>query len=604
MIGKIAKFSRWKIGLLLAVTLLWLRPLSAQPFEYNGLKPVYTLSVHPGDQQYFYVTIRVENNQENRVVFSMPAWTPGGYMLGNFARHVVDFKAVNGKGKTLSVLKIDPNSWEVSTGGCPVISVSYKVDVAHGAFMGKAIGKNYALVNGPSTFMYIRGKKEVPITAVFEKPSDWKIATGMQQGKEPSVFTAPDYDAFIDSPVLLGTFRQFVFKVKGVPHIIAMNGPTDFDTTAFVNMVKKIVTYETQGIYQDIPYKKYVFIYTIYPGMRGGGGLEHRNSTTIGLSGGLLKRDVTSGADVTAHEFFHVWNVKRIHPVVLGPFDYTKDVRTKSLWVCEGITSYYADLTLARTGIWGEDKFLNNQAKMISELQSNPDRLKTSVEMASWNIWETGYGGSGISFYTKGQILGMLLDLKIRHLTNNQRSLDDVMRFLNQWFAKWGEGYQDSDILRAVNAVTNHDFSEFFARYVSGTVELPYEKILAYAGLKPVFVKEKVPTIGKVTFFGPLNRVFAVDSESPVGKAGLMKEDHIVKIDGKKVKSYRDLAKILRGKKPGQMIKFEIKRAGRKMVLRVPVQEKEKVTCTIKQLPNSTPEQLMLRKAWIHGATD
>ncbi len=604
MYRKLLRNIRWRALIFGLGVLFATFPLSAQDFEYNGLKPVYTLSVHPGDMQYFYVNIRVEHNDGQRIIFSMPAWTPGGYMLGNFARRVTNFKAVNGRGEALDVLKIDPNSWEVQTNGCPIISVSYKVDVAHGAFMGKAIGENFALVNGPSTFMYIRGKKNVPITVFFEKPSEWKIATGLEKGKNEQVFTAPNYDAFIDCPVLLGTFKQFEFKVNGVPHQVVFNGPTDFDTTAFVNMVKKIVTYETQGIYQDIPYRKYVFIYTIYPGMRGGGGLEHRNSTTIGLSGGLLKRDVTSGANVTAHEFFHLWNVKRIHPVVLGPIDYAKDVRTKSLWVCEGITSYYADLTLARTGIWSEEKFLSNQAKMMSELQSNPDRLKTSVEMASWKIWETGYGGSGISFYTKGQILGMLLDLKIRHLTNNRRSLDDVMRFLNQWFAKWGEGYKDSDILRAVNAVTNRDFSEFFNRYVAGTVELPYTKILAYAGLKPIFEKKNIPTIGKLAFFGPQNRVFAVDSESPVGQAGLMKNDHIIKIDGKKIKNRGDLAKILSRKKTGENLKFQITRAGRKMTLQVKVTEKEKVSCKIVPVSNPSPEQLMIRRSWMHGTTD
>ncbi|NOY78494.1 MAG: M61 family metallopeptidase [Calditrichaeota bacterium] len=593
-----------RILLLIGLAFLFAENAASQGFYYNGFETRYELSVHPGDVQYFYVTIHVAQNDAPRLVFSMPAWIPGGYMLGNFARRVRGFSAKNGKGEALKFQKIDPNSWEVQTNGCPKLDISYKVDVAHGAFMGKAIDKNYALVNGPSTYMYIRGHKSDPVTVFYNIPSDWKIATGLEEAPVSRTFTAPNYDVFADAPALLGKFKQFRFEVKGVPHIVAINGPVTFDTDAFLRMVKKIVTYETQGIYQDIPYKKYVFIYTIYPGMRGGGGLEHLNSTTIGLSGARLKMDINSGADVTAHEFFHVWNVKRIHPEVLGPFDYSKDVRTKSLWVCEGITSYYADLTLARTGIWGEEKFLKNQAKMISELQSNPDRLKTSAEMASWKIWETGYGGSGISFYTKGQILGMLLDLKIRHLTNNQRSLDDVMRFLNQWFAKWGVGYKDSDILRAVNAVTNKDFREFFERYVSGTVELPYNKILAYAGLKPVFTKKTVPYIGKVAFFGPKNRVFAVDSESPVGKAGLMKEDHLLKMDGKTIKNRKDFTKILNSKKPGDSIKLIVERAGKKLTLLVPVQPREKVTCTIEKVASPTPEQLMMRKTWLHGESD
>ena len=599
------KNSRTKLLIfLIGLAFLFAGKAWGETFFYNGFETSYELSVHPGDLQYFYVTIHVLNNDSPRLVFSIPAWTPGGYMLGNFARHVKDFRAKNGKGGDLKFQKIDPNSWEVQTNGCSKLNIYYKVDVAHGAFMGKAIDKNYALVNGPSTYMYIRGHKTDPVTVSYDIPGDWKIAIGLEEAPVPRTFTAPNYDVFIDAPALLGTFKQFSFQVKGVPHIVAVNGPTDFDTDGFLRMVKKIVTYETQGIYQDIPYKKYVFIYTIYPGMRGGGGLEHLNSTTIGLSGALLKRDIKSAADVTAHEFFHVWNVKRIRPEVLGPFDYLKDVRTKSLWVCEGITSYYADLTLARTGIWGEEKFLNNQAKMISELQSNPDRLKTSAEMASWKIWETGYGGSGISFYTKGQILGMLLDLRIRHLTNNQRSLDDVMRFLNQWFAKWGTGYKDSDILRAVNAISNKNFRGFFEKYVSGTVELPYKKMLSYAGLKPVFKKKTLPYIGKVAFFGPKNRVFAVDSKSPVGRAGLMKEDHLLKMDGKKIKNRKDFSNILNSKRPGDSIKLVIERNKKKMTLVIPVKSREKVICTIEKISSPTPEQLMMRKAWLQGQVD
>lgn len=587
-----------------AMALFAVGPVRADDFRYNGFETTYEFSVHPGDLQYFYVTIHIANNDAPQLVFSMPAWMPGGYMLANFARRVADFQAVNSKNERLAVQKIDPNSWEIQTKGDPVIHVSYKVNIAHGAFMGKVIDSNFALVNGPSTYMYIRGHKNDPVTVKYNIPENWKIATGLEETQNPAIFTAPNYDVFADAPALLGLFKQFTFRLKGVPHVVAIKGPVNFDTGAFIRMIKKIVTYETQEIYRDIPYKKYVFIYTIYSGRRGGGGLEHLNSTTIGLSGDLLKENVKNGADVTAHEFFHVWNVKRIRPEVLGPFDYTKDVRTTSLWVCEGITSYYADLVLARTGIWGEAKFLKNQAKMISALQSNPDRFKTSAEMSGWNIWQNGYGGSGISFYTKGQILGMLLDLKIRHLTNNTRSLDDVMRFLNQWFAKWDVGYKDSDILRAVNAVSNQDFRPFFERYVGGTVELPYKKILGYAGLKPVFEKKKVPYIGKIAFFGPQNRVFAVDRESPIGKAGLMKEDHILKIDGRKIKNRGDLAKLLNAKKPGQTLKFLVKRDGKKITITAAVKSREKVMCKIETTASPAPEQLMMRKAWLHGATD
>ena len=564
----------------------------------------YDLTIKEGDWQTFYVNITIARPPHNRVVFVMPSWSPGGYMLGEYSKYVRHVQAKDADGKQLTTLQVNPSAWEVSLPTAKTMCFSYELKVSPRGFMGRSLTETYARINGPSTYMYLKGAKEKPVTVTFHLPTGWKIAIGLEEFKLPNSYWAPNYDIFVDAPALLGKFKQFQFDVAGVPHIVTITGETNFDQQKFVETVKRIVTYETQQLFNDIPYSKYVFMFNIYPGERGGGGLEHLNSTTIGLAGEKLKVDPTSGANVTAHEFFHLWNVKRIRPKVLGPFDYTKDVRTTALWFCEGVTCYYADLTCLRTGIWSVEKFWQNQAKQIAQHQEAYDRLQTSVEMASWKIWETGYGSAGVSFYTKGQILALLLDLQIREVTDNRRSLDDVIRFLNCWFAKYDEGYEERDLLRAVNSITNSDFSQFFDRYVSGTVEIPYADFLQHAGLKLRLESKKVPDIGRLVIMGPKNRVFNVEKGSPVDEVGIKRGDYLLSIDGQTVSSREDIARVVNSKEEGQSVAIEILRGDNKLNFVVPVRLKDKVNCRIDQVARPTEKQQRIYQGLIAGTTD
>jgi predicted metalloprotease with PDZ domain len=248
-------------------------------------------------------------------------------------------------------------------------------------------------------------------------------------------------------------------------------------STLFASMVQRICEYQID-LMGDLPFTKYVFLYHFNLGF-GSGGLEHLNSTTISLSAPMLKDSVTTGASVTAHEFFHLWNVKRIRPKALGPFDYSQPVRTKALWFGEGVTSYYADLTQVRTGLITPQLFLYLQARQIRILQTNPDRLQTSVEKASWEIWERGYGSAGVNYYNKGQLLGLLLDLRLRRETGNKKSLDDLFRYLNENYAKQGKGFKEDELPEIAGNIAGQDVSDFFAKYVAGVDELPYQEYLA-----------------------------------------------------------------------------------------------------------------------------
>ncbi|MFQ5824224.1 MAG: M61 family metallopeptidase [bacterium] len=591
-----------KLFLFLFATIGFLYAGSNYPFnnttQNDFEKILYTVSIDDKNYEYFRVKIEVNKLDTEVLIFRMPLWAPGSYQLRKYYENVHNFRAFDKSGKNLYIQKISEDGWQVRASGNYVI-IEYEVKPAFEIWSGKGLDSSYALVQGPSVFMYIEGKKSNPILVKYIIPEGWKIASPLKQMNGNNIFYSDNYDFLIDAPTQLGYFKKYSFILQEVPFDIIFYGNTDFSVDSFLVMVKKVCDYQID-LFGEIPFEKFIFFYKLLPWRRNGGGLEHLNSTTIGLSSELLNHGVTNAAQVTAHEFFHVWNVKRIHPKGLGPFDYSKETRTKALWFCEGVTSYYEALTLVRTKIWNKERFIDEFEKQIELLLETAERHKTSVERASWTIWERGYGYPGVSFYNKGQILGLLIDLKIRQATNNRFSLDDVMRFLNWWFAKENVGFEPGDIKRAISAISQKNFSEFFDKYISGTVELPYEKILAYAGFNIAIKKKWIPNIGRLYFVGPRNRVVTVEANSPCEEAGLRRRDYILSIDEKEVSSIRQVQQIVKEKEIGSKLILKILRDGVELSLPVEVGKKEKVDCEIEPIKNPTELQLKIQEGLLN----
>ncbi|MGH7602302.1 MAG: PDZ domain-containing protein, partial [bacterium] len=335
-------------------------------------------------------------------------------------------------------------------------------------------------------------------------------------------------------------------------------------------------------------------LYHLNPGF-GGGGLEHLNSTTISLSAPMLKENVAASASVTAHEFFHLWNVKRIRPKVLGPFDYSQPARTKALWFSEGVTSYYADLTQVRTGLVTPEQFLDIQARQMRVLQSNPDRLKTSVERASWEIWDRGYGSSGVNYYNKGQLLGLLLDLRIRHETGNKKSLDDMLRHLNQNYAKLGKGFDEDELSEIAGKIAGKDIRDFFTKYIAGVDELPFQEYLAWAGIETKIEQKRVATLGKVRLFGPQNSVIILD-DGPAAQAGLQRRDLLKEINGTSIRSQRDLDTIVAAKAPGDTLRMKVARGEEILMFEVKLEALDEVSYKLNFMEKFSQQQLEIRQ--------
>ncbi|MCI0696721.1 PDZ domain-containing protein [candidate division KSB1 bacterium] len=553
------------------------------------------------------VSIMITNNNDSTLTFSMPGWTPGAYRFAEYGRHVREVKARNHDHQTLRVDKLDDDSWQVQAGGNHAIAFTYRVEKPLSFFGGRRDDSTHIQLEGPSTFMYLEGGKAQPVTACFHVPSQWKLACGLDsppknlhdatarcESAEPKyLLYAPNYNTFIDAPVEMSQFEERTFTIGKTPFHVVMHGVMDFDIDGFVNMVKKICAYQIE-LMNDVPFTKYVFLYHINPGF-GGGGLEHLNSTTISLSAPMLKESVTAGASVTAHEFFHLWNVKRIRPKVLGPFDYSQPVRTKALWFSEGVTSYYADLAQVRTGLVTPEQFLDMQARQIRVLQNNPDRLKTSAEQASWEIWDRGYGSSGVNYYNKGQLLGLLLDLRLRHETGNKKSLDDMFRYLNQNYAKLDKGFEEDELPEIASRIAGKDLRDFFTKYVAGVEELPYQEYLAWAGIEMEVEQKRVATLGNVRLFGPQNSVIMLD-DGPAAQAGLQRRDLLKEVNGTLIKNQHDLDAAVAAKAPGDTLRMKVARGEETLMFEVKLDAREDVSYRLSFLNKSSQQQLEIRE--------
>lgn len=560
----------------------------------------YTLSVDDELYDHLKIELEIDDVHADRYVISMPGWIPGTYFIGDFGKHVYNFSARDADDNPLPVLQLNQNEWEISSNGTWTIYATYDIEARQRGFMGNPLDSTGALVQGATTWMYVNGLEHLPCRVEVKAPSSWQVATGLTATEFPRHFRALNYDQLADSPIMMGELETLGFKKENIPHDVVFRGRADFNRNRFVTMVRDIVDYQI-GLFGDLPYEKYVFLYTLSRGRHGGGGLEHANSTTITLSALDLMDDIYSAANVTAHEFFHVWNVKRITAKAFIPLDYSQEARTELLWWLEGVTSYYADLTLVRTGIWTPEAFLNNQERRIEQLQENPDRLQTPVSQASWDIWEDGFMSTGISVYTKGQLLGLLIDLMIRKNTDNQMSLDDVFRYLNIHHGRRGTGITERALKEALGSVSGLDFQPFFDRYVTGVVELPYQSVLAHAGIDIDIKMASKPTIGHVRILGPRNRVFSISPESSAAEAGLMRNDFIKAMDSLEIDNRKQFSDYIRKQTIGDTIRIKIERDGVDLVLRIPVESYEKSSCTLRESPSAPAEAVTLRRKWIEG---
>ena len=432
----------------------------------------------------------------------MPTWTPGSYLVREYARHVQDLGAFAPSGEPLKVVKTKKNRWRVSTKDQQEVVVEYKVFAREMSVRSNFVDASLAVLNGASTFLTAVGHFDRPHIVEINLPKDWRgCVSGLSRVEDSETtepersdralgthFIASDFDQLVDSPLLCGNPTVHRFWALSKEYVFANSDESSgWDGDKSVRDLKRIVE-EHVSFWGDAPYDRYVFL-NINEG--GGGGLEHKNSTLM-----MSRRFVTDDRDnylswlgLVSHEFFHTWNVKRLRPEALGPFDYESEILTPDLWIAEGFTSYYGDLLLARAGVINDEEYLKELSKTMDRVQNTPGRNVQSLRSASFDAWIKYYRpddntvNSAISYYSKGALVAFLLDAKIREHTRHKKSLDDVMRAAYEKFSE-AEGFSSEAFRKVASEVAGLDLSAFFERYVDGTDELEYGHALSFFGLR------------------------------------------------------------------------------------------------------------------------
>lgn len=499
----------------------------------------------------------------------MPVWTPGSYLVREYARHVQDFAVKNATGKELAWRKTSKNTWQIDTANANEIVATYRVYANELTVRTNELNDDHAFWNNGALLMFPKGQLKIPATVKVMPFGNWKVATGLPPvAGQPNTFRSENFDILYDSPFEVSNFKETSFTVAGKLHRVIFSGDGNYDLKQISTDLPKIVE-QAYKIFGELPYDNYTFIVNL----RGGGGLEHLNSTALQFNRFGFKPEgrYKGFLGLVAHEYFHCFNVKRIRPDALGPFDYENENYTRMLWVAEGGTEYYAGLLLRRAGLISDREYLEGKASSIEQLQATPGRFETSLEEASFDAWIKYYRqdenavNNQISYYDKGEIVNMMLDLTIRGATGGAKSEDDVMRYLYNEFYKKGRNYGPQDFQKAAEIAAGRSLDDFFAKYVRGTAEIDYNSIVNGIGLQ---LNSTEPSNGKAYIGADLAdengrlTIRSIPATSPAYDQGLSTGDQIVAIDGYRA-SQSFLQNYIAEHKPGDKIRLTLFRFDR-----------------------------------------
>ncbi len=528
----------------------------------------YSAEVKADDAKRIHFTLEVRNPTGEELVFELPFWAPGSYRPITVAAFggplaitsMEGFAAEDGNGKTLPVTRAEERRFTVAAGKASVVRFKYTNNNPGASANNRSyLRENAGLIDGPRSWAWLHGAKEQPIMVRFVLPPDWQAACGLERTVDPLVFHADDYDRLVDSPVAIGLMDRWVQLVRGVPHeIVALTAGKENATEvpALQDMVRRIVE-TTVDIFGDNPYAHYSFIYT-----PGGGGLEHLNSTTIGTAN-PARISVPGTRGVTAHEYFHTFNVKRMRPTLLGPFDYTQAAPVDDLWICEGLTSYYANIVLWRGGLITDSEFAATYRASITGYESNAAHLEQSPQASSRGVWAND---TRISYYLQGEVLGLALDLAIREGSNNRFGLDQAMRRMYRDFGGYYRhgaalpGFASADFPRVIREVSGVNVDSFFANHIRGAREVDWNRYLGAAGISLVFSESERSAFATLRRTGGTE--LPAGEGTPLAKAGLRSGDKILAVDGKDTAEMRDALRALGSAAAGAKLSLKIERAG------------------------------------------
>jgi predicted metalloprotease with PDZ domain len=513
----------------------------------------YTLGMSKPASHLFEIGLTLDRlpGDDSTLDFILPVWRPGRYLILDFAGGIQNFSTVDADGNPLVWEKVEKSLWRVRTGGSSRVSIRYTVYANEFNQRTRGLNEDHAFVDGAAVFMYVEKYRHLPIRLAVTPYRNWHVTTGLdgEGAKTPpapggTTFVARDYDYLVDCPLEIGTQKDFLFKVDGLPHVLSIFGEGNWDSDTLIRDITRIITAE-KNFWGEYPYQRYVFLVHCAP--NAGGGTEHINSTILGTRPFIFRNPDTYRGflGLVAHEYFHTWNVKQLRPKGIHPYDYTKENYASELWVAEGTTSYYDNLLLVRAGFLSPDKYLAGTASAVQNDRQRPGNSVQPLAESGFDAWVKYWRGTEQSFnfesdyYSKGANVSLLLDLNIRHRSGNAHSLDDVLRLMYKKFPLSGSGYTLADLQKTAEELSGGSLQQFFDRYVYSTTPLPWEDYLAFAGLGLTKIDTSVrPWIGLFTTdSGDRTRINQVIAGSPAAAAGLDIGDELLALNGYRVRT-------------------------------------------------------------------
>jgi predicted metalloprotease with PDZ domain len=588
----------------------------------------YTIRLTDPDAHVIGVEASFEGLPPGVLKVAMPEWVPGHYALQNNARFVEDLRATVGR-RPVAVTKLDNQTWEVASGGAAKVTLTYGVYGHHLGSSACFFDDTQCQIHGGAAFLYVVGHQDAPSELVIaRRPAGWNVATGLVPAGR-NRWKAPTYDDLIDCPVKVGRFHHETFRVRGVPHHVVVSdlGDTAEKLPQLVRDTKAYVTWVGE-MFGGFPYRDYWFLYDLSPTRCKGGALEHKNSTHLALQYRLDSPEADDYAWIVAvgcHEYFHTWNVKRIRPRPLGPFDLTTEQHTTDLWIAEGLTDYYAWYALRRAGVLSAADYLTHLARYVDRLEDMPGRAVMTLREASWETWnqsfwvarhsteETNALNRFVDYYTKGMIVGALLDVEMRAATNARRGLDDVFRAL--WKrADEPEGFVQGEFEAEVERIAGPAVARRLETWVGTTKPLDLARTFKKAGLAFARVpptkdedthKRRRKILGaygmELDDAGPYPSVTNVVPGSPAAKGGVNRGDVLLAADGQKLT--RDSWRRLLKRAPGAGVDLALFRYERLRHVRVTPEPDRRLVARFASDPRAGRRALAVRRAWL-GTTE
>jgi predicted metalloprotease with PDZ domain len=564
----------------------------------------YEISLAHPERHVFHVRMEIPE-VAGQVTVQLAAWNTL-YQVRDFSAHVRQVAAA-ANAQAAYVEKLDKQTWRITGRG--TITISYATYWDEGGPFATQLNSEHAFINPAMILMYVPERRSENVSlSMPDVPYEWQVASAsLHLLAEISrarnlAFDAPSYDALADAPIEAGKFEQFQIPGVNPPVWVAIHGD-GWKRPQVEEELRRICTYELK-LMEDAPFERYTFLVHIGKGATGlGGGMEHSNSTAISV------RSNAEFPNVAAHEFFHLWNVKRIRPASLDPVDYTKEQYTRALWFAEGVTNTYASYTLLRTHLWSREQFYEDLGEQITELESRPAHHWQSAEQSSLDAWLEKYPlynrpQDSVSYYTKGQVLGVLLDILIRDRTDNQKSLDDVLRTMNDEFAKQRKPYRDSlDVRLTAETVAGGSFEEFFKKYISSAEDLPYQPVFSLAGLEVRSVERKRSALGFTAERDVTGVLIVSDAnpESPAAEAGLLPGDVILSWNGSKPP--QNLERWLYSQKKGTALRLAIRREEKNITVEFRLGEVSETLFRVSEDPRANDKARRIRDGLLRGVT-